>query len=128
MRRTLFAALAAFFALVLIPAARAIEFQPYEASVVEKAIHAGEPVVVHVYASWCPVCRAQKTALAALVDDKKLDGVKFFRLDYDGQADIVSALHAPRSTLIVFKGGKEVARMTGGTSQEDVLKAIQAAF
>lgn len=74
------------------------------------------------------MCRAQKTALAALANDKKFDGIKFFRLDYDGQADIVSALHTPRSTLIVYKDGKEVARMTGGTSQEDVLKAIQAAY
>ena len=127
-RQTLFPALAAAFAIAPLAAAYAFEFEPYQASVVQKAIQSGESVVVHVYAPWCLQCQAQKSILAGLAGDKSLDRIKFFRVSYDDQKDIVAALNVPRSTLIAYKGGREVARMSWGTSQADVVKVLQAAY
>jgi thioredoxin-like negative regulator of GroEL len=126
-RVTLFPALAAAFALVPLAAVQAFEFQPYQTAVVEKAIQSGAPVVVHVFAPWCLQCQAQKSILSGLAGDRTFDRVKLFRVGYDDQKDVVAALAVPRSTLIAYKGGKEVARMSWGTSQDDVVKVLRAA-
>ena len=127
-RQTLFPALAAVFAIASVPAG-AFEFQPYQTSAVQKAIQSGAPVVVHVFAPWCLQCQAQKSILAGLAGDKSLDRIKFYRVSYDDQKDVVGALgNVPRSTLIAYKGGREVARMSWGTSKDDVVRVLQAAY
>ena len=110
----------------LAPVARAFEFQPYDAAAVDKAVASGKPVVVHVYASWCLQCHIQASILDGLKTDKSYDGVKFFRVDYDAQKDIVAKLNCPRSTLIGYAGGKEVARMSWGLTQDAVLGVLKA--
>ena len=125
-RRTIIAALAAF---TLAPSlAFGFEIQPYDAAKANAAIKAGKPVVIHVYADWCLQCHAQKSILETLAPTKTYDNIAFFRVDYDGQADVVKKLDCPRSTVIAYKGGKEVKRMSWGmttASVEDVLKAAQ---
>src|SRR5271167_826842 len=108
--------------------ANAFEFQPYDAAAVEKAIASGKPVIVHVRAWWCLQCHAQASILDGLKSDPAYDGVSFFLVDYDKQKDVVAKLDCPRSTLIAYKGGKEVARMSWGTSQDAVLNILKAAM
>jgi thiol-disulfide isomerase/thioredoxin len=120
-------------AMSLLPAAlagraMAFEFQPYDAAAVQKAIASGKPVVVHVYASWCLQCHAQASILDSLKRDPAYNGVSFFRVDYDGQKDVVAKLDCPRSTLIAYKGGKEVTRMSWGTSKDSVVDVLKAAM
>lgn len=103
--------------------AHAVELAPYDAATVEKLIKSGKPVVLHVYASWCLQCHAQASILSSLPADK-YKGVSFFRVDYDAQKDIVAALKCPRSTVISFKGGKEVTRMSWGTAEKDVVDVL----
>src|SRR6516164_6985564 len=104
-------------ALFAIPAA-AFELVPYDPTAVEKAIASGKPVVVHVRAWWCLQCHAQASILDSLRSDRAYDGVSFFRVDYDKQKDVVAKLDCPRSTLNAYKGGKEVKRMSWGTSKD----------
>jgi thioredoxin 1 len=108
--------------------ADAFELQPYTAFAADKAIGSGKPVVIHVYASWCLQCHAQASILSSLSGDRRFDGIRAFRVDYDGQKEIVSKLGVSRSTLIAYKGGKEVSRMSWGTSQDDVVRVVQAAL
>ena len=123
-----------FLAMIsLLPAAMAIpagafEFHPYDDAAAEKAIASSKPVVVHVYASWCSTCHAQADILDSLKSDPAYDGVSFFRVDYDNQKDVVAKLDCPRSTLIAYKDGKEVARMSWGTSQDAVVNVLKAAM
>ncbi len=113
---------------VLAAPARAFEFQPYDAAAAQKAIASGKPVVVHVYAPWCLQCHAQASILDSLKKDPAFDGVTFFRVDYDNQKDVVAKLNCPRSTLIAYKGGKEVARMSWETTRDSVLNVLKAAM
>lgn len=113
---------------LLVAHARAFEFQPYDPAVVDKAIASGQPVVVHVYAPWCLQCHMQKSILESLAGDKRYDAVKFFRVDYDNQKDIVAKFKCPRSTLIAFKGGKELARMSWGVTQDSVTSVLNEAL
>ena len=119
--------LASLGALALAPtnSAFAFEFVPYDASV-DRVIASGKPVVVHVYANWCLQCHAQANILEDLKGDKTYDGVKFFRVNYDSQKDVVAKYGCPRSTLIGFKGGKEVARMSWGMSEDAVVGVLKA--
>lgn len=120
--------LAAATTAVFVAPVRAFTFQQYQAAAVEKAIKSGKSVVVHVYAPWCLQCHAQSSILSGLESDHKYDGISFFRVDYDGQKDVVARLACPRSTLIAYRGGKEVARMSWGVMAEDVTKVLQAAL
>ena len=108
--------------------AKAFEFQPYDPAVVEKAIGAGEPVVVHVYATWCVTCKAQRGILDSQKSDPAYDRIAFFRVDYDRQKDVVAKLDCPRSTLIAYRDGKEVARMSWETSRAAVTNVLKAAM
>jgi len=120
-------ATSAMLAFAAVPAANAFEFKAYDAGTVNAAIAAGQPVVIHVYAPWCLQCRAQETILERLSTDKSYDGVSFYRVDYDKQKDAVKALDTPRSTLIAYNGGAEVAKMSWGTSAQSVLSVLDAA-
>jgi thiol-disulfide isomerase/thioredoxin len=108
--------------------ANAVEPQPYEAAEVQKIIKTGKPVIVHVYAPWCLQCRAQAAIISDLPPEARLNNVKFFRVSYDQQKDVVSSLNCPRSTVIAYKNGKEVGRMSWGTSKDDVMSVLNAAL
>jgi thioredoxin len=126
-RRSFLTLVGAATAAFVVPA-RAFEFQPYDPSAAEKAIGSGKPVVVHVRASWCLQCRAQDAILDSLKNDPAYAGVTFFVVDYDKQKDVVARLDCPRATLIAYKGGKEVDRMSWKTSREAVLGVLKAAM
>jgi len=126
-RRSLLVAMSVIASLGTGLPAQAFEFQPYEPSAVSKVIRSGGAVVVHVYAPWCLQCHAQASILSSFAGDRSFDTIRFFKVDYDGQKDVVNELGVPRSTLIAYKGGKEVARMSWGTSQEDVVRILKAA-
>ena len=108
--------------------ASASEFEPYDGATVQKAVASGKPVVVHVYASWCLQCHIQASRLDGLKNDPAYGAITFFRVDYDRQKDVVAKLSCPRSTLIAYKGGKEVARMSWGLSEEFVVGVLKAAL
>ncbi len=131
-RRSLFATAtiipALFMTNFLAPMALAIELQPYDQSAVQKLIASGKPVVLHVYAPWCLQCRAQASILSKLEPDARLSKISFFRVAYDDQKDVVAALNCPRSTVIAYKGGKEVSRMSWGMAQDDVVRVLDAAL
>ncbi len=88
----------------------------------------GKPVVVHVYAPWCLQCHIQAHYLDGLKDDPEFKDVAFFRVDYDHQKDVVAKLDCPRSTVIAYKGGKEVSRMSWGITKGAVVDVLKAAI
>ena len=126
-RRSFLTLVGAAVAGLAVPA-QAFEVRPYDPAAAEKAIASGKPVVVHVRASWCLQCRAQDAILDSLKNDPAYAGVTFFLVDYDRQKDVVAKLDCPRATLIAYKGGKEVKRMSWETSREAVLSVVKAAM
>ena len=111
-------------AVVAASGAYAFEIQPYTKAAAQSAIGSGKPVVLEVYASWCPVCLLQASSIEAIKDQPNYKTIAFFRVDYDAQKDVVEQLKAPRSTLIAYRGGKEVGRESWGPSQADVAKLL----
>jgi thioredoxin-like negative regulator of GroEL len=94
---------------------------PFSQSAFDAANKAGQPVLVEVYAPWCPTCRAQGPILKELRAQARFKNLQAFTVDFDNQKDALRMLKAQsQSTLIVFKGGKEVGRSTGDTRKESI--------
>jgi thioredoxin 1 len=77
---------------------------------------AGKPILVDVWASWCPTCKAQGPILKSLLADPKNKDLVMLRVNFDTQTDVLKAFNVQsQSTLIVFKGAKETGRSVGDT-------------
>lgn len=99
---------------------------PFNQAQFDQALAAGKPVVVDFAADWCPVCRAQKPVIAAILQEPAMAGVTLFVANFDTEKELKKSLKvAGQSTLVVFKGGKEVTRSSGQT-HHDQLQALLA--
>lgn len=82
------------------------------------------PVLVDFFADWCGPCQMQGPIIEELA--KELDGkVKVVKVNVD-QSPQTSQKQSVMSipTLVLFKNGQEIKRMTGFQSKEDLLKEI----
>jgi thioredoxin 1 len=117
-------ALLSFVAITLAIATPVFAAAEDSLSGLKEALVAGGPVLVHVTATWCGECKLQKPIVAELLSTPDFKDMKEFKVDFDTQKDVLKQLHVQtQSTLIVYKGGKEVDRMTGKTDPA-VIEAV----
>ena len=89
----------------------------------------GKTVLVDVWASWCPTCKAQGPILGSLLAKPENKDVVMLRVNFDTQLDVLKALKVQsQSTLIMFKGGKETARSVGDTNADSIAKLVGSAI
>ncbi|MBU0498454.1 MAG: thioredoxin family protein [Gammaproteobacteria bacterium] len=102
---------------------------PFDSARFDTMNKEGRPILVTIHADWCPTCKAQEPILSELLKTPELQGITAFRVDFDGQKDAVTRFKAQyQSTLIVFKGGKEVGRSTGDTRKESIASLLKLAL
>ncbi len=103
--------------------------QPFDQAKFDAALKEGKPALVAIHADWCPSCKAQEPIVEALLKTPELQGITAWRVDFDKQKPVVKAFKAQyQSTLIVFKGGKEVGRSTGDTKKESIAALLRKAI
>jgi len=96
-------------------------FQQYEAAAFQKAQEDGGIIMVDVYASWCPTCLSQHKTLETLLENPEYEGVRGFRVDFEGDLDFVKAHRVnAQSTIIMYDGTQEISRTIGVTNAEGI--------
>lgn len=119
-RFVLWATLASIGAMAIAPAS-AFETIAFDAKAFEAAQAAGKPILIEVAAPWCPTCKVQKPILSELSRKPKFKELVAFQIDFDSQKDLLRKFGVSmQSTLISFKGQKEVGRSTGDTSTSSI--------
>lgn len=124
-RRQVLTAAFAAAALMLGSAAQAAEQRPFDRAAFEAAQAAGRPILVDVYADWCPTCRAQAPAIAGAVQGAQYRQLVVFKLNFDKQkADWRQMRVQRQSTLIAFNGHRETGRVVGETDPAAIAQLI----
>jgi thioredoxin 1 len=118
----------AISALAVMPTlARAAAITTFTEAEFKAAQKDGKSILVSIHADWCPTCRAQAPIIQGLIDSDKFKNLVTFRVDFDGQTDVVRGFGAQQqSTLITFKGEIETGRSVGDTDPTSI-EALLAA-
>src|SRR5512145_371759 len=126
-RRELLAASAIILTAMALPTWAGAQ-EGYEPRSFEEALASG-PAIVHVYADWCPVCRAQKPVLATLAKDQALSRVKFFTVDFDKDRQFLRTYRVGnQSVILLFKDGQEAIRLIGITEPDTIRTRLLGAL
>ena len=94
---------------------------PFDQKAFDAAQASGRSVLVEFYTTWCPVCKIQRPFLTTLGQNSKYQKIAYFEIDFDRHKDLARTFRVHKqSTLIAFKGRKEVARSTGDTNKASI--------
>lgn len=116
------------FLMVSASAAQALEIKPYTPAALAEAQQADKPYALHFHADWCPVCRAQSKVLEGLKADKAL-ALTVFVVNYDKEKALRKQFGVrTQSTIIVFVGKVEAARLAGESAEQKIRAALASAL
>jgi thioredoxin 1 len=86
-----------------------------------EVLQSEEPVLVDFWAAWCPPCRAMNPVIEALARDFKV-----CKVNVDTNQELAAHYDvASIPTLLLFAGGRIVARYTGVTPEATLRAAFQ---
>ena len=112
--------------LLAISIAWAGETRPFDQATFDRLRANGEPVLIDVYADWCPTCKQQAPIVAALMASPEFKDFTVLKVNYDTQKDVRLKLGvAQQSTFIVFRGTREIARSTGDTDRNSIAATLR---
>jgi thioredoxin 1 len=101
--------------------------QPFDAKAFQASQAAGKSILVDVTAPWCPTCKQQRPIVQQI--EKERPDLVVYDVDFDSAKDVLKQFRVQyQSTLIVFKGPKEVARSTGETDPAPLRALVAKAF
>ena len=101
--------------------------QPFDDQSFKQAQAAGKTILVDVTASWCPTCRQQRPIVEQI--EKETPNLVVYEVDFDTAKDTLKRFRVQQqSTLIVFKGTKEVGRSIGDTDPARIRALVAQGF
>ena len=96
----------------------------FSIEVFEKAKASGKTVVVNSYEVWCGTCSKQTKILNRA--EKELKDIIFLSYEQSKNKNIAQLLKIKFwTTIVVYKGDNEIARIVGQTDKETIYSAIQ---
>lgn len=92
----------------------------------KEVLKSDRPVLVDFWAPWCMPCKIIAPAVEEIALEMKAK-LRVMKVNVDESPDVateLSILNIP--TLVVFNGGKEIARMIGVNSKEAIANKINS--
>lgn len=109
-----------------------LAWQPWDQAAFTRAVEAGEPVIVDFFADWCAPCREldERTFSDPRVAEA-LSGFARFKVDLTRSSDATDALRQRFGvrgvpTVMVYRGGRELFRITGFEPPEVFLERLES--
>jgi len=101
-------------------------WQVYDQAHFDQLIHGDKPVLVEIYASWCPTCLRQQKVFKELAESGKAPAIPAIRVDFDHEKAFVRQ-HNYEGTgiLAIFRDGHEVARAGGLVTADAILSFLK---
>jgi thiol-disulfide isomerase/thioredoxin len=126
--RAAFARLAFAVAAACLPllpaAARAATVAPFTEAAFKAAEAQGRPILLDIFATWCPTCAAQKPIIAHLSQAPEFHDLLILRVNFDTQKAVVRAIGARmQSTLVAFHGAT-LKGVSVGETDPAAIKAL----
>lgn len=100
-------------------------WEEYSADRFAELMARDEPVLVEIYASWCPTCLLQHRAFEELQAQKDAPQIRSVRVDFDRDTDFIKA-HGYTGTglLVIFRRGQITAEASGLISADAIERFI----
>jgi len=96
------------------------DFKPFTRDAFDAARADGKTTLVFFHAPWCPICKAQEPKVKAYLNGQHKDVVAF-RIDYDSNTALRQEFKVDKqSTLILYRGTMEVARLSYKSDDESI--------
>ena len=121
--------LLAALSIVVVTSALGAEIKPFDQATFEQLQAADKPVLIDVYADWCPTCKQQAPIVSELMTRPEFKDYTVLRVNFDTQKDVRRTLRVTeQSTFIVYRGKKEVARTIGDTRKDSIAASLHKAL
>jgi thiol:disulfide interchange protein len=131
-RRKFLASTAIGMVAATLPHAAFANTVPYTNETFDQFLASGKTFLMGVHARWCSTCDRQKRVINALrAQGEPYASMTMLAVDWDENrtSPLIGKYNVPRrSTLIMFKNGKEVGRVVAGTSTSDIQALIDKAY
>ena len=106
--------------------AMAGDIKPFSQQEFNQLTKAGKPVVLDISAPWCPTCKEQKPIIDGLMRQPAYKDVTLMTIDFDSAKPTLKKFKVTmQSTLVAFKGEKEVGRSIGDTTPEGLERLVK---
>ena len=92
---------------------------------VKEILNSGKPAMVDFWAPWCGPCNMLGPIVEAIASE--VDDAVIAKIDVDVAGDLASEFGVQNiPTIVFFVNGKEVDRLVGLRSKNELLKALSA--
>ncbi|KAF8167246.1 thioredoxin-like protein [Crassisporium funariophilum] len=91
----------------------------------KEIINGKTPAIIDFWATWCGPCRAISPVLDKFSDQAEFEGVKFYKVDVDAQAEIGQEVGIrAMPTFMLFQNGSKAGELVGANPQklQDLVK------
>ncbi len=101
--------------------------EPFDAKAFQAAQAANKPILLDVTAPWCPTCKQQRPIVQDI--ERQHPDLVVYEVDFDTAKDVLKKFRVQyQSSLIVFRGQKELARSTGKTDAASIRSMVAKAL
>lgn len=121
--------LLAVLSIVVATGALGADIKPFDQATFDQLQVANKPILIDVYADWCPTCKQQAPIVSELMARPEFKDYTVLKVNFDTQKDVRRTLRvAEQSTFIVYRGKQEVARSIGDTRKDSIAATLRKAL